>query len=138
MRTADFQTLLDLKVRRDAVETVTDDIIATLDSMTAAICKCIETSRMQPKTIAYDLEIDPGQFSRIMSGQAHFPQDKLPALMDLCGNEIPLRWLALARGKGLVVLKSALEEENEQLRAALAEQHQKMEAITEFMRKVKA
>lgn len=119
------------------METVSDDIIAALPSMTAAINKCVEVAGFQPKTICIELEIDPGHFTRMQSGQAHFPQDKIAPLMDLCGNEIPLRWLALSRGKGLVILKSALELENEQLRAALESQQQKLETITEFMRQVK-
>jgi hypothetical protein len=50
------------------------------------------------KEIYGALGIDAGHWSRIHRGEAHFPIDKLSALMDLCGNEAPLLWLTHNRG----------------------------------------
>jgi len=57
--------------------------------------------------------------------------------MEVCGNEIPLRWLALSRGYGLFRLKSEVELENERLKAELSAQEAKLATIMEFMQKVK-
>lgn len=51
------------------------------------------------------LGIDAGHWSRIHRGEAHFPIDKLSALMDLCGNEAPLLWLTHNRGYDIASLR---------------------------------
>jgi len=68
------------------------------------------------------LGIDAGHWTRISKGEAHFPQEKLNALMDFCGNEVPLIWLADRRGYELKPLMTSLEKENAELRAKIAEQ----------------
>lgn len=50
---------------------------------------------------------------------------------------IPLRWLALKRGYGLHRLKSALEVENEKLKAELEEERKKREIILETFREIR-
>ncbi len=135
---AERQGSLDLKVIREPVETLADSQVLALPSLTAACFKCIGESGLQDKSICYELDIEQAVLSRARTGLANFPPDKIENLMLLCGNEIPLRWLALRRGKGLVRLKSAVELENEQLKAALAERDSKLETITEFMRQVRS
>lgn len=90
------------------------------------------------KGIAMDLEIDQGQWSRIWSNGAHFPTEKLTQFMDLCNNEIPLRWLALKRGYGLYRLKTVLEIENEGLRKELEKVNEKYQTVKDFMKEVKS
>jgi len=57
------------------------------------------------KEIYGALGIDAGHWSRILRGDAHFPLDKLSALMDLCGNEAPLLWLTHNRGYDIASLR---------------------------------
>lgn len=55
------------------------------------------------------LGIDPAHWSRVKVGQAHFPQERLEKLMDVCGNEVPLRWLSLRRGYELTPMLTEME-----------------------------
>jgi hypothetical protein len=121
-----------LSVVRRAEVDVADDIIRRLPSMRGAIKLCAELAPVDDKVICLELKIDAGQWSRIKSGQAHFPDEKLTMLMDVCGNEVPLRWLALNRGYGLVRLKSALEAELESARQEIANLNVKLEHFEEF------
>lgn len=59
----------------------------------------------------------------MMQGQAHFPTNKLTALMERCGNYAPMQWLAAATGFELYEdpkqkRLQELEREIAQLRAA--------------------
>ena len=87
-------------------EPVDSAVIRRLPSFMAAVDLCITAAGREPKQAYIELEIDKGQWSRIRAGQAHFPHDKLIALMDAMGNDIPLAWLAYRRGKGLHLLES--------------------------------
>lgn len=118
-----------------ALETNTDlgVVITNIQTMTKAISMCIDASGREEKAVYMDLGIDKGNWSRMMSGQAHFPHEKLEALMDLCGNDIPLQWLAWRRGKGLHLLESEsqriMRELREQVRKAEEKNAILMEAI---------
>jgi hypothetical protein len=63
-------------------------------TMQAAITLCVAASGLDLKQIYAALDIDAAVFSRIQAGQVAFPPNKLPTLMQLCGNEAPLIWLA--------------------------------------------
>lgn len=81
-------------------------VVKAQSTMTRAIALCVQASGLDDKEVCLSLGIDAGHWSRISKGDAHFPTNKLNDLMDLCGNEAPLMWLAHSRGKGLVLLKS--------------------------------
>ncbi len=81
-------------------------------SFTAAIRLCQQLSGLEDKEIVGKRGIVPdlAQWSRITrSGRHYFPQDKLNAFMDLCGNEVPLIWLARSRGYDLRPLETEME-----------------------------
>ena len=59
---------------------------------------CVTASGLARKQIFDELDIDKATWSRIESGDAHFPTNKLASLMTICGNEAPLIWLAERRG----------------------------------------
>lgn len=118
-------------------EDVTDEVLKSRLDMKAAIRLCVEVSPRERKVIAYELEIDEGQLSRMLNNGANFPPEKIIQLMDVCGNEIPLRWLALAQGYGLYRLKNAVELENESLKKALDEKEKEIEVIKKFMKETK-
>lgn len=62
-----------------------------------AIDLCLELGGKEPKEVQVDLKYDKGQFSRWQSGQEGIAVSKLFALMDYCGNDAPLLWLAHSR-----------------------------------------
>lgn len=114
------------------------EVIGAQPTKTAAIRLCIQASGLDDKEIALALDIDPGQLSKVLKGNGNFPNNKEHALMDLCGNEIPLLWDAMKRGKELKPLLSTLEQENAELRRQLAETQREKATIVQTLREIRA
>ena len=80
-------------------------------SMTKAIVLCADLAGfVNDKDLCRSVDLDPAVWARIKSGQANFPHDKLDALCDQAGNEVPLVWWADRRGYSLTPLESELEK----------------------------
>lgn len=109
------------------------DLVIKQPSLAAAIALCVQASGLEEKEVYLPLEIDAGHWTRIMKGDAHFPVNKLNGLMDMCGNEAPLMWLANSRGYGLVVLKSEAERRAEAAERALDEERSKVKLLTNLL-----
>lgn len=80
---------------------VSDDVVKELPDLQAAIRACILFSGIGMKTIAIELGIEQSHLSKMVNPSEdprHFPPNKLPLLMDICGNDVPLRWLLIRRG----------------------------------------
>ena len=92
------QISLEMPIKRLSIHDVSDDVIRTKNTFRDALLLCVQLAPVPEKVVYMELGIDKGQWSRMKGGTAHFPDEKLPTLMDLCGNEVPLRWLALNRG----------------------------------------
>ena len=120
--------------RRASPAHVADEVVRVQPSFMAAIGLCISSSGLEDTEIVLTLEIDAGHWTRIKRGDAHFPPNKLVPLMELCGNDIPLRWLAMRCGYELRPAQSALERRLEEAEAARREAEQRLETITQFMR----
>lgn len=86
-----------------------------------AINLCIAESGLEDKEIYIPLGIDPGHWTCIRKGSKHFPASRLEKLMDICGNDIPLVWLANKRGFELRPLLSDLEAKLEAEKARNAD-----------------
>ena len=80
-------------------------------SFLAAVQLCVQAAGLADKEVHLALGLDAAHWSRITKGDAHFPLDLLGPLMDLCGNEAPLRWLAHSRGYDLRPLETELERQ---------------------------
>lgn len=71
------------------------------------------------KTLQLALRVDKGQFSRWQNGQEGVKWPSLQRLMDHCGNDAPVLWMAYARGYDLHAMRkreTELEKANRQLR----------------------
>lgn len=123
---------LPLARKADAVD-VSPELVAKQQTLSAAIALCIQLSGLEEKEVYLSLEIDAGHWTRIMKGDAHFPVNKLNALMDLCANEAPLMWLARSRGYGLVLLKSEAERQRDEAESALQAERQKTQLLMELL-----
>lgn len=113
-------------------------LVTTQPSLLAAIKLCITLGGFSnDKQLYMDLDIDPGHWSRILRGDAHFPLDALPKLMDACGNEAPLIWLNYNRGYDPASLRKRETEVERQLREVheeLGRERLKNEALREALR----
>lgn len=109
------------------------ELVVKQPSFAGAIALCVQLSGLEDKEVYLTLEIDAGHWSRIMKGDAHFPVNKLNDLMNMCGNEAPLMWLANSRGYGLVILKTESERRAEAAERALAEERSKVKLLTDLL-----
>lgn len=89
---------------------------------------------LNAKSVYMTLKIDKGHWSRIESGEAHFPHQKLEALLDLLGNDIPLQWLAYRRGKGLHILESEQQRLIREKDVEIAELRKQVEWTKQLVR----
>ena len=97
-------------------------LVKRQNSLAGAIALCVQAAGIEDKEVYLSLGIDAGHWTRISKGDAHFPVNKLNALMDLCGNEAPLQWLANSRGYGLVMLVPESQRKLREAEVALAEE----------------
>lgn len=79
------------------------------------------------------LGIDKGNFSRIVSGQANFPVDKLVLFCEIVGNDLPIHWIAYQRGYELRFIPKILEEQLEKERAAKEEALKKIAILEDLL-----
>jgi hypothetical protein len=121
-------------------EEISDEAIKRCKDLRSAIRLCIEVSGIAPKEVAFALNIDSGHFSRMISttdDPRHFPPERMNDLMNICINEIPLRWQAMHRGYGLFRLQTELEMENDRLRKELEEKDREHAIMLKVFRELK-
>lgn len=106
MRPVDKQIAL---VEKGDLVKVDKSLIHRQKSLLSAIALCAQAAGLQDKELYLPLGIDASHWSRIIKGDAHFPLERLGPLMDLCGNEAPLEWLAHSRGYELRPLETEVE-----------------------------
>lgn len=105
-------------VRKAEKVEVSLSLVTRQKTMCGAIALCVQLSGLDDKEVYMTLGIDAGHWTRIMKGDAHFPVNKLDELMDLCGNESPLLWLAHCRGYDTESLRKRETETEQRLREA--------------------
>lgn len=126
------QGVLPLVRKADPVD-VPLELVVKQPTLAAAIALCVQASGLEEKEVYLALEIDAGHWTRIMKGDAHFPVNKLNMLMDLCGNEAPLMWLANSRGYGLVMLQSEAERRAAEAEHALEKEREKNQLLERLL-----
>jgi hypothetical protein len=82
-----------------------------------AVQLCIQLSKLPNKKLKSELGIDPGHWTRIMDGVAHFPTAKLCHLQRLCGNAALLQYMA--KELGFTVYEDAKAKRKAELEAEL-------------------
>ena len=125
-------TQLDIPLRQEPDE-LDITLIRRQPTLNKAIGLCVSSAGFErDKPVYMELEIDPSHWTRIKNGDAHFPTDKLELLMDFCGNEAPLIWLADKRGYLLTPKESEMERKYREEKDRRVEAEQKLEHYIEF------
>ena len=102
--------------------TVTPEEVARKQSLGSAIELCAEAAGFDlDKQLASALHVDKGQFSRWTSGTEGVMWGKLAALMDVCGNDTPVLWMAHQRGYDLHAMRKRESELERELRLSREE-----------------
>lgn len=91
--------------------------VARKTTLGGAIELCAEVAGLEPKQIQAGLGTDKAHWSRWTTGQEGVVWPKFSALMDLCGNDAPLMWMAHARGYDLSSMRKRETEMERQIRA---------------------
>ncbi len=71
------------------------------------------------KELSQEMSVDKGQFARWLNGTEGIVWPKFQKLMDACGNDAPLLWMAHQRGYDLGTMRkreTELQRENRELR----------------------
>lgn len=131
LRSVDGQGELSL-TRRAVTSPVSPEVVQAQPSFRAALRLAANACGLEEKEIYVPLKIDAGHWTRIMNGDANFPDDKIEQFMDLVENEIPLEWLAWRRGKGLHMLES----EAERLLRLKDDENQKLKDENRLLRQI--
>lgn len=114
-----------------AMQVIDIETVRRQPSMTKAIVTCVDLGGFSnEKDFCRTVGIDPATWSRIKSGDAHFPHESFGALFDACDNELPLLWLADRRGYVLTPKETELERQLRLEREARA----KVEAERDLLR----
>jgi plasmid maintenance system antidote protein VapI len=86
----------------------------------ASIELCAEAAGYDlDKAFQARLNVDKAQFSRWLNGTEGIVWPRLANLMDVCGNDAPVLWMAYERGYDLYAMRkreSELERQNRELR----------------------
>jgi len=118
-----------------------DDIILNCRDLKHAIKLCVEVSGLPLKDVAFQLDIPDKSLSRMLADNPedhrNFPPELIDLIMDVCHNEIPLRWQALRRNYGLHKLKSALELELEKTKRELAEERLEKQIMMKLVKEMR-
>lgn len=110
-------------------------VIIKQQSLMGAISLCITESGLDDKEVYIPLDIDAGHWTCIRKGTKHFPVNKLTQLMDECGNEIPLLWLAYRRGYECTPMISSIEQELLKAREEKSDLKKQVETLTNLLRR---
>jgi len=102
--------------------------VARKGSLGGAIELCAEVGGKEPKQILADLRMDKGQWSRWVSGAEGVVWPRLQALMDHCGNDVPVLWQVHQRGYDLHSLRR-LESETERKCRLLEEENAALKRV---------
>ncbi len=93
--------------------------VARKKSLGSALELCAELAGFSlDKELQQRLHVDKAQFSRWISGTEGILWPKFCALMDACGNDAPLLWMAHQRGYDLESMRQRESETEKALRVA--------------------
>lgn len=104
--------------RKPDQATVSLQLLDRQKTLANAVALCIQLSGLDDKEIYLSLGIDAGHWSRMMKGNAHFPLEHLPELMNMCGNQAPLLWLVKKMGYDINSMRPMESETEKKLRLA--------------------
>lgn len=114
---------------------VSSDLVRLQKSAEAAIALACQASGLDAKEIHLSLEIDSGHWSRIVTGNAHFPLNKLRLFCEIVGNNVLPEWIAYQVGHGIVMLQTEAERRAAELEQQLLAERGKVTLLTDLLQR---
>ena len=87
------------------------ELARTLKTWTQVLITAIREGNMKQEAVRLQMNYDAGLFSRILSGQAHFPIDRLYEFNEIVGNDLTIHWICYQHGYEAHVLPQLLEKQ---------------------------
>lgn len=120
-------------VRKADQRPVAPEVVRSCKDMLGAFNLAINVSGLDEKEVYMALDIDPGQWSRMRKGDAHFPLNKLTTFCEVVQNEILLEFFAWSQGKGLHMLESEAQRQLREAQEALSKEKEKTQMLADLL-----
>ena len=112
------------------------ELAQSIKSWDEALTVSIRIVKINHETVRLQMGYDKGTFSRILSGDANLPPDRIKEFCEIVGHDLPLYWLAHQSGYELRVLPKTLEETIEEQKKIIEEKDKKLFALEEMFKKL--
>lgn len=130
------ETQLKLLPERFEPTSITDAVIYSQPNRLAAFRLAQMAAGKDDKEIYGPLGIDKGTWSRIQTGDAHFPINKQLQYQQLCGNHVLLKYDAYHSGFELVPMRSDLERRVAELEQELVQERHDRDIEREYAKRM--
>lgn len=137
MKSNDVRQLDAFQVPASVGRPVSGELVQSQPDFSAALMLAIAASGLADKQVYGPLGIDAAQWSRIRSGDAHFPMTRYDAFAQIVGNDIVLEWLAHRRRYELRPLENDKDRRIAELEQALEQERRDRETILRFVKEAR-
>ena len=87
------------------------ELAKSLNSWTQVLITSIREGKMNQDAVRLQMNYDSGLFSRILSGQANFPIERLSEFNEIVGHDLTIHWLCYKNGYEAHILPKLLEKQ---------------------------
>ena len=103
-----------MSIERVKIMSTESQNIIQLAKSIKTVSQALKTAMMlgdvTAETMHILIEIDKGNFSRILSGQSNLPIEKIAKFCEIVGNDLLIHWIAYQQGFELRVFPKTLEQ----------------------------
>jgi hypothetical protein len=114
------------------------ELALSLKTWNQVLLFAIRHAGLTQDSVRLGMKYDKGTFSRILSGDAHMPPDRLNEFNEIVGHKLTLVWLCLREGYEVRVLPKTLEEKLIEKERVIEEQARKIQNYEECFAKLGA
>lgn len=112
---------------------IAQELVYAQKSAEAALDLAVKVSGLDQKEVYIPLDIEKAHWSRMLSGDAYFPPNKIRHFCEIVGNRIYLDWQAHQVGCAIVELKTEAERRAEAAEQALADERNTNRLLKEII-----
>ena len=102
------------------------ELAKSLKTWQQVLINSIREANMTQESVQLLMKYDKGTFSRILSGQAHFPPERLNEFNEIVGHSLTLHWLCYREGYEAHVLPKLLEKQIKEKDEELMEREERI------------
>lgn len=128
-----------MSIERVKIMSTESQNIIQLAKSIKTVSQALKTAMMlgdvTAETMHILIEIDKGNFSRILSGQSNLPIEKIAKFCEIVGNDLLIHWIAYQQGFELRVIPKTLEAKIAEQEKEIDSLKMQLENITNFVKK---